>query len=73
MSVQQIGLSIVPTVVGYIKDQTGDYDKVMLFFVGVNLLGLLINISLYIVDIKYMDGVLNKVDKDDQLENLIIL
>ena len=57
--------------VGYIKDETGDYDKVMAFFVGVNGLGLAINIALYFVDIYQMDGVLNKVAQDDQLNALM--
>jgi cyanate permease len=65
MSVQQIGLSIVPNVVGYIKDKSGNYDDVMLFFVAINGLGLMINLALYFVDIQQMDGILNKVAHDD--------
>lgn len=43
----------------------------MLFFVAINGLGFAINLALYINDIKKMDGVLNKVAKDDTLEVLM--
>ena len=43
----------------------------MAFFVGINLVGLVLNITLYFVDIRQMDGVLNKVDKTDRIEELI--
>lgn len=56
---------------GYIKDKTGGYYWVMAFFVGINLVGLVLNITLYFVDIRQMDGVLNKVDKTDRIEELI--
>lgn len=70
-AIQNIGLTIAPTIVGFIKDRTGDYFWVMGFFVGINIVGLIINITLYFVDIRQMDGVLNKVDKTDRIEELI--
>ena len=33
------------------------------FFVGINLIGLILNLNLYYIDIKYNDGVLDKVDQ----------
>lgn len=35
------------------------------YFVLINIVGLLLNIVLYFMDIKYYDGILNKVDKED--------
>jgi nitrate/nitrite transporter NarK len=70
-AIQNIGLTIAPTIVGYIKDKTGGYYWVCAFFVGINLVGLVLNIILYFVDLKYMDGVLNKVDSSDRIEELI--
>ena len=34
-------------------------------------MGFILNLWLYIIDIKYYDGVLNKVDKSSQLEALM--
>ena len=70
-AIQNIGLTIAPTIVGKIKDKTGGYYWVMAFFVGINIVGLVLNITLYFVDIRQMDGVLNKVDKTDRIEELI--
>ena len=33
------------------------------FFVAINLIGLILNMNLYYIDIKYNDGVLDKVDQ----------
>ena len=35
------------------------------YFVLINIIGLVLNITLYFMDIKYYDGILNKVDKED--------
>lgn len=70
-AIQNIGLTIAPTIVGFIKDRTGGYYWVMAFFVGINLIGFVLNICLYFVDINQMDGVLNKVDRTDRIEELI--
>lgn len=43
----------------------------MLFYIGVNVIGLVSNIALYYVDIKYHGGVLHKVDAGDRLEDLL--
>lgn len=66
-AIQNIGLTIAPTIVGYIKDETGEYKWVMGFFVAINIIGFFLNVCLYFVDIYQMDGILNKVSKDDQL------
>jgi hypothetical protein len=41
------------------------------YFILINIVGLFLNIALYFIDIKYYDGILNKVDKEDQLDELI--
>jgi hypothetical protein len=41
------------------------------YLVFLNVISFLVSIFLYIVDIKYMDGILNNVEKDDQLINII--
>lgn len=33
------------------------------FFIGINLIGLILNASLYYIDVKYNNGVLDKVDQ----------
>ena len=35
------------------------------YFILINIVGLFLNIALYFIDIKYYDGILNKVDKED--------
>ena len=68
MAIQNIGLSIAPTIVGYIKDHTTKmfgYYYVEMFFVGINIIGLACNITLYYVDITYNNGILDRVNKGD--------
>jgi MFS family permease len=70
MAVQNIGLSFAPSIVAYIKDSTTrmyGYYYVEAFFILVNIIGLTCNIALYYVDIKYNNGILDKVDKGDGL------
>ena len=54
-AIQNIGLVIAPTIVGMIKDATREVDHgyfyVNLFFVGINMVGLLLNMWLYAIDI----------------------
>lgn len=50
------------------KDENGNgnfYEGADLFFIGVNILGLISAIILYFIDIKYYNGILNKVDEGD--------
>ena len=47
------------------------YYYVEVFFIFVNIIGLVCNTSLYFVDIKYNNSVLDKVDKSDQLQELM--
>jgi len=42
-----------------------------MFFIAVNVLGLISGFILYFVDIKYYNGILDKVDAGDGLEALI--
>ena len=70
-AIQNIGLVIAPTLVGYIKDQTKHIDHgyhyVMMFFVASNLVGFVLNMSLYTIDIYHNGGVLDKVDQGTPL------
>jgi hypothetical protein len=56
-----------------IKDQTKSIDHgffwVNAFFIAINCLGLVMNMSLYYLDINYNNGVLDKVDGDEQSED----
>lgn len=65
-SIQNIGLCTAPALVGYIRDSTREIDHgffyMNVFFVAISLLGLVLNMNLYYIDIKYNDGVLDKVD-----------
>ena len=64
-AIQNIGLVVAPTLVGLIKDNTTKgfgYYYVSFFFAVINVVALLMNLALYIIDIKYYDGILNKVD-----------
>lgn len=68
-AIQNIGLVIAPTAVGYIKDQTKNIDHGFFymngFFILINIIGLLLNMSLYYIDIYQNDGVLDKVDQGE--------
>lgn len=52
--------------VGVIKDNTAHvghgYFWTMAFFAGINVVGLLLNLSLYYIDVNENDSVLDKVD-----------
>lgn len=69
-SIQNIGLVVAPTIVGIIKDRTKTvghgYFWVFAFFIGINLVGLLLNMSLYFIDINQNKGVLDRVDKGSE-------
>ena len=47
------------------------YWWVMIFFIGVNIIGLFCNAYLYYIDIKDYDGILNRVDKGEQIQDLL--
>jgi MFS family permease len=68
-AIQNIGLVIAPTIVGMIKDNTKAYDHgyfyVNCFFVLINVIGLLINMTLYYIDIYQNNGVLDKVESKE--------
>jgi len=73
-AIQNIGLVIAPTLVARIKTHTTKgygYFWVMMFFVAVNCIGFCCNAYLYYIDIKYYDGVLDKVDQGDTVEELL--
>jgi MFS family permease len=48
-----------------------NYAAADYFFLAVNVIGLVANIALYFVDLKYYGGVLNNVDEGESLEALI--
>lgn len=66
-SIQNIGLCTAPTIVGFIKDRTRavghGFFYMNAFFVAINIIGLILNLNLYYIDIKYNNGVLDKVDQ----------
>jgi len=68
-AIQNIGLVIAPTAVGSIKDATKDIDHgffyMNAFFISINIIGLLLNMSLYYIDIYQNDGILDKVDQGE--------
>jgi MFS-type transporter involved in bile tolerance (Atg22 family) len=67
-AIQNIGLCIAPTLVGMIKDSTKEIDHgyfwVNAFFVFINIIGMLLNLSLYYIDINRNGGVLDRVEKE---------
>lgn len=69
-SVQNIGLCIAPTIVGYIKDRTAHKDHgyfyVNAFFILINVIGLILNVNLWYIDRTYNNSVLDKVDAGSQ-------
>lgn len=71
-AIQNIGLTISPTIVGMIKDGTRQIDHgyfwVNMYFVGINVVGLILNMTLYYIDIYHNDGVLDKVEEDPNSE-----
>lgn len=74
---------ITPSIVSYIHEKTAPdeasetkengfgYKYVSLYFIGINVIGFILNSYLYYVDIKYYDGVLNRVDDGDAIEELM--
>ena len=66
-SIQNIGLCTAPTIVGFIKDHTKSIDHgyfyMNVFFVAINVIGLILNANLYYIDIKYNNSVLDRVDQ----------
>ena len=81
-AIQNIGLAYAPWQVSKIINMTTALDsegKVIgtyykgadIFFIAVNIVGLASGIVLYIIDIKFNNGILNKVDDGDELGALI--
>jgi len=68
-AIQNIGLVLAPTIVGAIKDKTRHIDHgyywCNAFFVAINIVGLVLNMSLYYIDIYHNKGVLDKVEGDN--------
>lgn len=64
-AIQNIGLCIAPTLVGFIKDRTLEIDHgffwVHAFFLLVNVLGFILNAMLYYIDIYHNDRVLDTI------------
>jgi len=72
-AIQNIGLVIAPTLVGMIKDNTKVVDHgyfyVNAFFIFINVVGLLLNMTLYYIDINHKDGILDKVDSASEADD----
>lgn len=68
-AIQNIGLTVAPTFVGYIKDRTLQIDHgffwVHAFFVSINILGFILNVMLYYIDIYHNDRVLDTIKNAD--------
>lgn len=74
MAIQNIGMAGGPLVVNYIKQHTErdfGYFWANIFYLGINITGLILHIALYFVDLAQNDGVLNKVDKGDELNEMM--
>ena len=69
-AIQNIGLVLAPTLVGFIKDHTRSvghgYYWVFAFFIAINVIGLCLNMSLYYIDLNNNNGVLDKVDRGSE-------
>ena len=69
-AIQNIGLVVSPTFVGMIKDRTKNVDHgyfwVNAYFVFINIIGFILNLSLYYIDIYHNDSVLDKVDQGSE-------
>lgn len=73
-AIQNIGLVVAPYIVAYIKENTTKtygYYWVLIFFILVNVLGLICNSYSYYIDIKFNDGILNRVDKGEAVQDLM--
>lgn len=68
MSALSLGLAIGPINVGQLRDYTGDYFLVSIYFTAFGLLGVVSGILINIEDAK-TGGVLNTVPKKDDEEN----
>lgn len=72
-AIQNIGLVISPTIVGLIKDRTKTVDHgyyfVNMYFIAINVIGLCLNISLYLIDIYENNSVLDSpYTSEDEIE-----
>jgi MFS family permease len=69
-AIQNIGLVVSPTLVGIIKDRTKHVDHgyfwVNAYFVGINIIGFMLNLSLYYIDIYHNNSVLDKIDQSGE-------
>jgi len=69
-AIQNIGLVIAPTIVGVIKDNTREvghgYVYTMAFFILINVIGLILNLILYYLDVNYHNSVLDSVQGNEE-------
>ena len=47
------------------------YFWVLFMFVAMNIIGIVLHIALYIIDMTKFDGILDKVEKDEKLDALM--
>ena len=66
-AIQNVGLVLAPTIVGVIKDHTKNighgYYFVFAFFILINVIGLVLNMTLYYIDVTTNNAVLDGVEK----------
>ena len=66
-AIQNIGLCTAPSIVGFIKDKTFSTDHGFyycnMFYLAINIIGLILNMNLYYIDVTYNNSVLQKVDR----------
>lgn len=75
-AIQNIGMVIAPTLVGYIKDKTISHDYgffyVHAFFLVINIFGFLLGCSLYYIDIVDNNRVLDRVNSAEDLKEKLM-
>lgn len=71
-AVQNIGLTIGPLICAQLlkTDKEQGYFWLMMYFSLLAIIGIFVNVWLYIDDIKNRKGILNAVDEGDNLEKL---
>ena len=72
-SVQNIGLTISPLIAGSMlkTKKDGGYFWYFVYFEVLAVIGICLNLWLYMDDLKYRGGILNKVDKGEELADLM--
>lgn len=73
-AIQNIGLTISPYVGGVLLDKTSKEDGyfwLMIYFCFLAVIGIILNVWLYLDDLRNRDGILDRVDDGENLEELM--